>query len=187
MVIFQEPGLLSSPRELRVGGEEVHVWCVSLRVSASWLLSFKQILSTDERAKAERYRVQTARDDYIISRGLLRTLLGRYLDVPPSQLNFRYGLYGKPALAIEPGADTIHFNLSHSHGLALFAVARGRELGVDLERIRPDVNYNEIAQRVFSIREVEALRSLPLNVRREEFFTYWTCKEAYVKGRGEGF
>jgi len=187
-VVSQDLTWLSPPKDLSLGEDQVHVWCASLRLSASRLLSLTRILSTDERAKAERYRIQTARDDYIIARGLLRTLLGCYLDVDPRRINFSYGLYGKPILAVDSGRKTIHFNVSHSEGLALFAVTRGREVGVDLERIRLDINYEEIAQQVFSRKEAESLSAVasPM-LRREEFFSRWTSKEAYVKARGAGF
>ena len=86
----------------------------------------------------------------------------------------------------ESDADAIRFNLSHSHGKALYAVSRGREIGVDLEFIRGDLEAEQIAERFFSHSEIETLRALPLSLRKHAFFLCWTRKEAYIKARGEG-
>jgi 4'-phosphopantetheinyl transferase len=108
------------------------------------------------------------------------------LNRAPESLSFSYSTYGKPALAPEPGADAIRFNLSHSHGTALYAVIRDREIGVDLEFVRGDLEAEQIAERFFSHREIVALRALPLGLRKYAFFLCWTRKEAYIKARGEG-
>jgi 4'-phosphopantetheinyl transferase len=117
---------------------------------------------------------------------MLRTLLGRYLDLEPNGLRFSYGSHGKPALAGECGGGKVRFNLSHSHELALFAFTRGRVVGIDLERIRPDLVNEQIAERFFSPREIAMLRALPGSLEKEAFFTCWTRKEAYIKARGDG-
>lgn len=104
----------------------------------------------------------------------------------PGRLNFCYGSHGKPALAEGSGEDALRFNVSHSHGLALFALTRDREVGVDLEYVRSDLELEEIAARFFSPQEAATLRSLPAEMRTEAFFAGWTRKEAYIKARGEG-
>ncbi len=86
----------------------------------------------------------------------------------------------------ESDGDAIRFNVSHSHGVALYAVTRGRKVGIDLERIRFDLAVAEIAERFFSRREVATLRTLPTEMQRQAFFRCWTRKEAYIKARGEG-
>ncbi len=101
-------------------------------------------------------------------------------------MRFAYTTYGKPLLADETGASGLRFNLTHSHGLALLAVTRGREIGVDVERIRDNLEGEKLAERFFSPREVAALRSLPPELRREAFFHCWTRKEAYIKAVGKG-
>lgn len=166
--------------------KEVHVWRAVLDVEASRIQSLQQSLSTDEWERARRFHFQKDRDHFIAARGLLRVILGLYLSKEPDQLQFCYGPYGKPSLTQEFGGDTLRFNLSHSYGLALFAITRGRELGVDLEQLRSQVTNIQIAERFFSPREVAALRALPINLQQEAFFTCWTCKEAYLKARGEG-
>jgi 4'-phosphopantetheinyl transferase len=136
--------------------------------------------------RAERFYLQKDREHFIVARGLLRAILSRYLDMKPSQLRFCYNCHGKPFLATTSGRDTLSFNLSHSHGLALCAVTRGRKIGIDLERVRTDFACEQIAERFFSPRENAALHALPSSMRHEAFFTCWTRKEAYIKAKGEG-
>ena len=156
------------------------------KLQVSRLPNLKQVLSADEHARAERFYFQKDRERFMVARGLLRTVLGRYLNQEPSQLRFCYSPYGKPALATGSGRNTLRFNVSHSHGLALYAITCGRELGVDVELIRPELPDEEIAERFFSFQEVSGLRALPPNMRLEAFFNCWTLKEAYIKARGEG-
>lgn len=101
-------------------------------------------------------------------------------------MRFCYGPHGKPALSRVFGNETLSFNLSHSHGLALLAVSRGRELGVDLEYILAHLADDQIAERFFSPRVVALLRGLPKDVQREAFFIFWTRKEAFIKATGKG-
>lgn len=145
--------------------------------------SFSSSLSLDERERAARFRFERDRAHYIAGRGILRELLGAYIDSPASSLEFDYGAREKPALRTKP---EIRFNLAHTRDLALYAFARGRDVGADLEEIRPALAADEIASRHFLPRELAAWRSSPISVRTEEFFYYWTCKEAYVKATGLG-
>jgi 4'-phosphopantetheinyl transferase len=113
-------------------------------------------------------------------------ILGRYLDHDPAQLRFRYGPHGKPALAAESGADALHFNVAHAGELALFACARGREVGVDLERIREDLDIDAIAATALSAGERAVLASTAPDRHCEAFFAFWTLREAYAKAVGAG-
>ncbi len=115
-------------------------------------------------------------------RSQLRQRLGQRLGVHPSQIEFSYNSYGKPAVA----DSSLHFNVSHSDGLALFAISRTREVGVDIERINPGFVHEGIPERFFSPQEVIALRSLPESLQARAFFHCWTRKEAYIKARGLG-
>lgn len=164
---------------------EVHVWRASLQYAESQLLNFRRTLTPDERVRAECFRFESDRTHYIAARGLLRCILSRYLDEQPGEIRFAYGSYGKPFLSNRYGGS-LHFNLSHSHGLALFAIAEGREVGVDLELVRVDFEHLEIARRFFSSYEVETLEALPAETRTQAFYDCWTRKEAYIKARGEG-
>ena len=166
-----------------MSADEVHVWCTPLELTAPEVARLRQALAPEEVARSERYRFRAHRERFVVGRGLLRAILGRYLGVDAGQIRFRHGPYGKPELA---GGGRLRFNMSHSHELALFAVACGREVGVDLERIRPDVADERIAERFFCAREAAAIRTLPEHLRKEAFFACWTRKEAYLKARGEG-
>ena len=148
--------------------------------------SLRHTLTTDECQRAERYVFEKDRTHFAVARGLLRVLLGRYLRQEPQHLRFTYGPHGKPALATDTGRAPLCFNVSHSHGLALYAVTRGREVGVDVERIRPEIAQEKIAERFFSRREVTVLRALPTSLQAAAFFACWTRKEAYIKAKGEG-
>jgi 4'-phosphopantetheinyl transferase len=176
----------SPPETLGLGGDEVHVWRATLDQTPSQIQSFFHNLAADERARAGRFHFDRDRVCFIVARGVLRAILGGYMNRAPESLSFCYASHGKPALAEEFAGDTIRFNLSHSHGNALYAIARGREVGIDLERIRDTLAVGEIAQRFFSRREVAMLRMLPTELQHEAFFRCWTRKEAYIKARGEG-
>ena len=174
------------PETLVLGGDEVQVWRAALDQTPSEIQRFLRTLAADEPARAKRFYFDRDRNHFIVARGVLRAILGGYLNQAPECISFGYSSHGKPALAGEPDRNTIRFNVSHSQGIALFAVTRGREVGVDLERIRSDVEVAEIAERFFSQRELATLRALPTGAQREAFFRCWTRKEAYIKARGEG-
>ena len=176
----------SPPETIVIGRDEVHVWRAGLDQGPLQIERFRLSLAADEQARAGRFYFARDREHFIVARGVLRAILGRYMNCPPEQLRFRYGAQGKPALAGETGADAIHFNLSHSHGLALYAVTKGREVGIDLERIRSDVRVAEIAGRFFPPAEAATLQALPADMQRQAFFRSWTRKEASIKARGEG-
>ncbi|HEU5348398.1 MAG TPA: 4'-phosphopantetheinyl transferase superfamily protein [Ktedonobacterales bacterium] len=121
-----------------------------------------------------------------MAHGVLRKILGRYMNLAPAEVRISALPDGKPALAPELRGDHLEFNLSHSHELALIAVGKGRQLGIDVEHIRAELNGEEIAERFFSPLEAALLRSLPQGVRLAAFFAVWTRKEAYIKARGNG-
>jgi 4'-phosphopantetheinyl transferase len=171
---------------LTLQSDEVHVWRAVLDVPEAQVRSLWYTLTADERQRAERYVFEQDRTHFVVARGLLRVLLGGYLRQDPPHLRFTYGPYGKPALATDTGRASLRFNVSHSHGLALYAITRGREVGVDVERIRPKVVQEKIAERFFSPREVTVLRALPPPLQAPAFFACWTRKEAYIKARGDG-
>lgn len=175
---------------LTLSHEEVHVWRASLEQPPGVAARLRLTLSEDERERAARFHFERDRVRFVIARAALRDILGRYLDLPPGNLHFAYGPYGKPLLSPEFVPDSagggVDFNISHSHTLALVAVARGRALGVDIERVRADAAERQIAERFFSAQEVAALCALPDAQQPRAFFDCWTRKEAYIKARGEG-
>lgn len=165
---------------------EVHVWRVCLNMAIHEIESLQGILSGDELERAGRFHFESHRLRFIAARGMLRTILGYYLGMNPYKLRFEYSSYGKPALAANAGYDNLHFNLSHSDAFALYAVARRGNIGIDIERIRDDVAFGQIATRFFSEREISSLESVHQSGRSEVFFQYWTRKEAFIKATGEG-
>jgi len=170
--------------------DDIHLWHASLDVAATARVTrLERTLSPDERERAARYRFARDRARYIGARGILRTILGRYLDLDPAGLHFVYGPQGKPALAPEHGADedTLSFNLSHAGDIALYAVTRGRRVGVDVEQVVRNVAGSTVPEHTFSPHEVTTLRALPLDEQTAAFFRCWTRKEAYVKALGAGF
>lgn len=163
----------------------MYTWCVRLDVPPETIAGFYATLSPDERDRSARFRFARDRERFIVARGTLRTLLGRYLGTPPGEVRFGYNAFGKPALGPECGGR-LRFNLSHSHDLALIAITTDAEVGVDLEHIRPQPDGPEIARSVFSAADVAQLHRVPSHLYSLAFLTCWTRKEACVKARGEG-
>ena len=169
------------PAELRLVDNEIHVWRVFLDDERAF--DHHSVLSEDERARASRFVFPRDRDHFVTSRGILRSIIGRYLQRPAVAIDFSYEPQGKPRLRT---STPIRFNLSHSHGLAVYAFSTDREIGIDVEAIRSEVTGERIAERFFSLKELAELRSLPPEKRHEAFFLCWTRKEAYVKAQGGG-
>jgi 4'-phosphopantetheinyl transferase len=173
-------GVLACP-----GADEVHLWQAPLNLDPAELAVLDRFLSTDERERAERFRLDRDGARYTAARGWLRWLIGRYLDVDPSGLSFGKGAFGKPELT-NPAVSWLRFNLAHSADLAVFAISSRREIGVDIEHIRADFPVEAVAQRFLPPEEWVALASLPPDRRTEAFFSLWTRKEAYLKAIGVG-
>jgi len=145
-------------------------------------------LSPDERDRAERFVLERHRRRFVMARGVLRMILARYLQEPPEAISFEYSPLGKPGLArhLQP-AGGLHFNLSHSEDLVVYAVARGPELGIDVERMRDLDDMEQLARISFSPTEFATWQGLARSHRRAAFFRCWTRKEAYIKATGAGF
>lgn len=171
---------------LTLGNDDVHVWQAALNHAPSQIDGWLHSLAEDEQARARKFHFPIDRERFIVARGVLREILGLYLNRAAQSVSFRYGPHGKPALADESNGNTIHFNTSHSHDVALYAVTRGREVGIDLEFMRDGLEVEQIAERFFSQREIATLRALPVSLRKYAFFLCWTRKEAYIKARGQG-
>ena len=140
------------------------------------------VLAADECERARRFRFERDRARYVVGRGLLRVLLGRYLATDPVEIRFAYGPYQKPSLA----GTGPRFNLSHSGSVALLAFSAGGEVGIDVERDDADLARERIPERFFSAAEVRALRALPRALQPRAFLCCWTRKEAFIKARGDG-
>lgn len=171
-----------------LGPHDVHLWYsrpdqVDGDAHVAQLL---ELLSQDETARYKRFWFDKDRHPFLVAHALVRTTLSRYADVPPAQWQFEVNRYGRPAI-IGPEIDApLRFNLSHTKGLVVCALALDREIGVDVENTqRPDADL-KIARRFFSPSEVADLEALAPQRQREGFFDYWTLKEAYIKARGMG-
>ena len=175
----------SAPAGLALAGDEVHVWRAALDVSPSQLHVLEGTLGDKERARSQRLRKD--RDRFIAAHGALRAILARYLRADPGRLTFAgRSPSGKPALSGE-FAEALRFNLSHSEGLGVYALSKSREVGIDVERVRQDLDVGAIGRQFFSSRELEAISALPQSERLHAFFNCWTRKEAYLKATGKGF
>jgi 4'-phosphopantetheinyl transferase len=167
--------------------DEVHVWLVDLDRPPCGAGELTAALTPLERDRAERYRAVPVRQQFVVGRGLLRRLLGGYLGVAPHAVPITYTEAGKPVLAGgafagDPGR-ALHFNLTHTTGLALIAVA-ARRVGVDVERVRHIPDADGLIERFFSPAERAAYRGLPEAARPAAFYRGWTCKEAVIKAAG---
>ena len=173
------------PDQLSLSATDVHIWRASLEQTPGVVANLRHLLSPEEQVRADRFHFEKDRRHFTVARGGLRKLLGRYLSMAPAEIQFSYAERGKPRLApdLEQG---LKFNLAHSGGLALYAITRIGEIGVDLEHIRPEFTGDEIARRFFSATEVACLGQLPAPSRHRAFFDCWTRKEAFIKAKGIG-
>jgi 4'-phosphopantetheinyl transferase len=164
---------------------ELHVWRASLDLPPAVFQRLENTLDADEKKRAEQFLAPQARNYFVAARGILRELLGAYLEIEPGKIALSYGPQGKPSLS--PGHNSeISFNIAHSQGMGLFVFAKGFEVGVDVEQVRLDFRGLEIASHFFSEAEAAGLMRVPPTQANAAFFGCWTRKEAYVKARGEG-
>ncbi len=161
----------------------VNAWSRSLQVAPFVERACYELLSAEEKERVARFRKERPRKEFILTRGTLRCLAAAYLGASPLDLSFRYSEYGKPIL---DGPGDLHFNVSHTDGLALIAFVKTHQIGIDVEKIRPEPDARKLAERFFSLCECHSLEKLSGDDLLAAFFRCWTRKEAYVKARGEG-
>ncbi len=174
------------PAEITLPDGEVHLWSARLDVPDDLLARCTGVLSADEHHRAERFRAGALRNHYIAGRGTLRMLLGRYLQADAAFVPLSYQAHGKPELGRPWKDGGLEFNVSHSHGLAVYAFTREREIGVDVESIRPMPNAAALMERFFSPHEVRQWQQIPAERQLRTFFQGWTRKEAWLKAVGSG-
>jgi 4'-phosphopantetheinyl transferase len=170
------PAALEPPRE------QVHLWRVLLDLAPA----DRSCLAPDEQTRADKLVHQRHRNRFVAMRSALRSILGRYLQISPGSIAFRYGDKGKPGLGREQNRLDLRFNVSHSGSIGILAVAIGREIGVDVETRQEIIDYMAIAQRFFSRREYQDLGKVPEELRQRAFLRCWARKEAFVKALGAG-
>jgi 4'-phosphopantetheinyl transferase len=170
----------------QIDSQSVHLWCVSLELPNEIWQGLRSILDSTERTRADRYLFEKHRRRFTVARAALRSVLADYLDCAAQDVSFEYEAQGKPRLNPTMHASGLRFNISHSADQAIIALTANRDLGVDVERIRPMENYRSLAERYFSEFEATELLRLPDEVQLASFFWTWTRKEAYLKARGTG-
>ncbi len=176
-----------SPANLELSSHEVHVFSASIQKPLGDLQQLAEILSPDEQLRANNFYFEKDRCRFIVCRSILRRIIGRYLDIKPGDIQFSYGLQSKPALVENSGNYShLQFNLSHSQDLALYAFTLSRQVGIDLEYMRPIDDIDSLAKHFFSEPEYTVLRKLPESQKQVAFFNCWTRKEAYIKATGQG-
>jgi 4'-phosphopantetheinyl transferase len=166
--------------------QSVHVWAVRLDQEGVDLARAQDFISADEAERAERFMFDRDRRRYLVAHMALHGILKRYLPSAPATLRFEIGTNGKPRLPNALAASGVRFNLSHSNEMALLAVTHGREIGVDIEYVKEQFEFQEIAEKFFTAREVAAMRSVVPQLQRQAFFKCWTSKEAFLKAKGTG-
>jgi 4'-phosphopantetheinyl transferase len=174
---------LPASAELPLEPSEVHLWRADLDQPSSVLAQLSESLSETETARARRFVFAKDSDRYSVAQGILRQILGRYLQLPARDIQFTIGLRGKPALRDDP---SLCFNMAHSNNLVIYAISRNRQLGVDVENQRREFAKQDIVQHYFSEAERSEFLSLPADLQLPAFYLAWTRKEAYIKARGEG-
>jgi 4'-phosphopantetheinyl transferase len=163
-----------------LGLDELHLWCAPLDRAID-----PSLLTADELARAERFKMRRVREQFVAARGQLRIVLGRYLNLAPAAVNLTIEASGKPVLHSCHGSG-LHFNVSHSESLAIYAVTRRGRVGVDVELRRTIPDAESLVERFFSPRERDQFVALPPIERPEAFFRAWTRKEAVLKALGRG-
>ena len=171
------------PGNLAPGRDRMDLWRCCLDLDSDRVDKYAALLSGDEKQRAERYAIETKRNQFIVGRGFLRRTLGLMLDTNPRGFVFHYGPKGKPSLPSEP---LLRFNLSHAGRWAILAVGLGREVGIDIEQIRPRPHLLAMAERFFAREEIQSIVSTESSDLTRTFYTCWCRKEAILKAAGEG-
>lgn len=173
---------------LTLSKERVDLWLVFIdEVHDEALMEqYKTLLTPQEREQQLRFYFTKDRHRYLVTRALVRDVLSRYAPISPREWRFVPSHYGRPLIKNDHDvAKQISFNVSHTEGLIMLGVVRNRALGVDTENLKRNT-FLEVADRVFSPSEREALRCMPHHLQMQRFFELWTLKESYIKARGMG-
>jgi len=175
------------PSRIDLAEDEVHVWGILLESEGDVVQALRQTLSAEERARVDRLVSGQHRDQRVITYGALRMVLSRYEARDHRALRFERTPQGKPVLLRQDGGDEpVRFNLTHSHGRALIAVARAREVGIDLEKVRAERNVIGLANRFLSLEERSAIEQAAPEARPDRFVQLWVAREAALKAIGTG-
>lgn len=163
--------------------DQLHLWSLNKTVHTNRLSEYWDLLNEVEREKATKFRFEKDRNCSIISRGILRSLLGNYLNVAPKSIKFNFGAYGKPFLK---EASDIEFNISHSGDVIVLGFVKKGNIGVDVEYTKRNIEVKKIAEQFFSKEEIVSLFSLDASYHKQAFYNCWTRKESFIKALGSG-
>ncbi len=166
--------------------DHVDIYRIRLDLAETEIAVYAQWLSPDERARADKFLSAAKAREFTITRAYLKKILAQTLAEDPAHITIAHADQGKPYLVCNGRHTRIRFSVSHSHGLALIAITLDRDIGIDVEQVRADVDHDALARRFFSSAEYEALQVCAETTRLQAFFTTWTRKEAIVKATGKG-
>lgn len=175
-----------TPESLKLSSNHVDVWLFHLKDLSNAINEFYGLLSYDERKRADKLKIEDKRQQYIITRGTLRQRLALLTNSDPEDFVFEYLEHGKPVLASNQKYNGITFNVSHSYELALIAISKKNSLGIDIEKVNRQSNYDSLVTRYFSKQERSEFNALPEKIKARAFCACWTRKEALIKAIGDG-
>ncbi len=164
----------------------LHVWSIKFNELLPYTPRLEPLLSPDEFDRISAYTRKEPYQNYVLSRGILRILLGSYLHLPPQSIRMAYSRYGKPEISPSQNTENIHFNISHANNCLLIAVGKKYRMGIDVEYIKKIIDYGVIAEELFTEEEYQMLSPLSFQEQKKAFFEIWTRKEALIKCMGEG-
>jgi 4'-phosphopantetheinyl transferase len=162
---------------------EIHVWRILVTDFIPQLNQYWQLLNTTEQQQAKKFIQIKHQNRFIIIHGILRRIISNYLNINPHNINFTNNEFGKPSLSFH---ESLNFNISHSNDVALLAFTKNNTIGIDVEFNKKNIEIFEIANKFFTPEEANSINNLPIELQLEHFFTYWTCKEAFIKAIGKG-
>jgi 4'-phosphopantetheinyl transferase len=178
---------LSPPSDLHLEPEVIHLWRCAGDATASSFAELARTLNSEETRRAEQYRSEPDRRRFVLCRGILRNLLGRYLDCPPESVRLSRDSRGKPVIdSNHHQHSSLNFNLSHTTGMCVIGFALSHAIGMNVETVAPKRDWTPMARRFLHPREWEYISKLPVAERASAFYACWSCKEAYLKARGDG-
>lgn len=176
----------SQDADKTLGDDEVHIWLSFLNLHQARLKHLYPLLSAAEKERSEHFKHYKQRKNYIASHGFLHTALGHYINTPANEIEFSHGEQGKPSIIDEKNSENIQFNLSHSGSLAILAICKNHQLGVDIECTDRKANWPGIARRFFTENEQQDFFQLDEKLQEDAFYKVWTRKEAHMKVTGKG-
>ena len=165
---------------------EIHIWSANLEQPEAIIEGYYSILSDNEKKKVDKYKTEGLRNRHIISKGLLRILIAKYMNYSPNEIIFYFNEFGKPSISPDSEGTNLFFNLSHSDNIAVFVFSGNREVGIDVEKVKELADMEGVVDLCFSESEKKWFSKLPSAKKEEMFYKIWTCKEAYIKAIGKG-